>query len=47
MSDIEKMISDYEGIRIKFVGLSGAETSLDLDSWRDEKEFSNLYLDEQ
>ena len=47
MSDIEKMISDYEGIRIKFVGLSGAETSLDLDSWRDEKEFSNLYIDEQ
>ena len=45
MSDIEKMFSDYEGLSIKFVGLSGAETSLDLDSRRDEKEFDNLYND--
>jgi hypothetical protein len=47
MSDIEKMFSDYEGLSLKFVGLTGAETSLDLDSRRDEKEFSNLDLDEQ
>ena len=47
MSDIEKMFSDYEGLSIKFVGLSGAETSLDLDSRRDEKEFDNLYIDGQ
>ena len=44
MSDLEKMLSDYEGLRLKFVGLSGAGTSLDLDSRRDEKEFNNLYL---
>lgn len=44
MSDIEKMISNYEGLRLKFVGLSGAGTSLDVDSRRDEKKFDNLYL---
>jgi len=43
MSELEMMISDYEGLRLKFVGLSGAGTSLDLDSRRDEKKFSNLY----
>ena len=44
ISDIEKMISNYEGLRLKFVGLSGAGTSLDIDSRRDEKKFDNLYL---
>ena len=44
MSELEKMLSDYEGLRLKFVGLSGAGTSLDLDSRRDEKKFSKLYL---
>lgn len=43
MSDLEKMLSDYGDLRLKFVGLSGAGTSLDLDSTRDEKEFNNLY----
>ncbi len=47
MSDLERMFSDYEGIRLKFVGISGAETSLDLDSRRDEKEFSKLYINGQ
>ena len=44
MSELEKMLSDYEGLRLKFVGLSGAGTSLDLDSRRDEKKFSKLYV---
>ena len=44
MSELEKMLSDYEGLRLKFVGLSGAGTSLDLDSRRDEKKFSKLRL---
>lgn len=44
MSELEKMLSDYEGLRLKFVGLSGAGTSLDLDSRRDEKKFSKLHL---
>ena len=44
ISDIERMFSDYEGLRLKIVGLSGAGTSLDLDSRRDEKKFNNLYL---
>jgi CTP:molybdopterin cytidylyltransferase MocA len=44
MSELEKMISDYEGLRLKFVGLSGAGTSLDLDSRRDEKKFNKLRL---
>jgi CTP:molybdopterin cytidylyltransferase MocA len=39
MSELEKIVSDYEGLRLKFVGLSGAGTSLDLDSRRDEKKF--------
>ena len=42
MSEIEKMLSDYEGLRLKLVGLSGAGTSLDLDSRRDEKKFNKL-----
>ena len=44
MTDIEKMISNYEGLRLKFVGLSGAGTSLDVDSRRDERKIDNLYL---
>ena len=44
MSELEKMLSDYEGLSLKFVGLSGAGTSLDLDSRRDEKKFSKLRL---
>lgn len=44
MSEIEKMLSDYEGLKLKLVGLSGAGTSLDVDSRRDEKKFDNLYL---
>ena len=44
MSELEKMLSDYEGLRLKYVGLSGAGTSLDLDSRRDEKKFSKLRL---
>ena len=44
MSELEKMLSDYEGLRLKLVGLSGAGTSLDLDSRRDEKKFNKLYL---
>ena len=44
MSELEKILSDYEGLRLKFVGLSGAGTSLDLDSRRDEKKFSKLRL---
>jgi len=44
ISDIEKMFFDYEGLRLKIVGLSGAGTSLDIDSTRDEKKFHNLDL---
>ena len=44
MSELEKMFSDYEGLKMKFVGLKGAGTSLDLDSKRDEKSFANLSL---
>lgn len=44
MSELEKMASDYEGLRLKFVGLSGAGTSLDLDSRRDERKFDKLHL---
>ena len=44
MSEIEKMFFNYEGLSIKFVGLRGAGTSLDIDSRRDEKKFHNLYL---
>jgi hypothetical protein len=43
MSDIEKMFLDYEGLRLKFVGLSGPGASLDLDSRRDEKKMSDVY----
>jgi len=42
MSDIEKMFFDYEGLRLKIVGLSGAGTSLDIDSTRDEKKLHDL-----
>jgi len=44
MSDIEKMFFDYEGLKLKIVGLSGAGTSLDIDSTRDEKKFHDLYI---
>lgn len=44
MSDIEKMFFDYEGIRLKMVGLSGPGTSLDLDSSRDEKHMHEVSL---
>ena len=42
MSDIEKMFFDYENLKMKMVGLSGAGTSLDLDSSRDEKKMNDL-----
>ena len=44
MSDVEKMFYEYEGLRIKMVGLSGAGTSLDLDSSRDEKHLHDMSL---
>lgn len=44
MSDIEAMFHEYEGIRMKIVGLSGAGTSLDLDSSRDERQMHDLSL---
>jgi hypothetical protein len=44
MSEIEKMFFDYEGLRLKIVGLRGPGTSLDIDSTRDEKKFHDLYL---
>ena len=43
MSEIEQMFFNYEGLRLKIVGLKGAGTSLDIDSTRDEKKFHNLY----
>jgi CTP:molybdopterin cytidylyltransferase MocA len=44
MSDVETMFNEYEGLRIKMVGLSGAGTSLDLDSSRDEKQLHDMSL---
>jgi hypothetical protein len=44
MSEIEKMFFDYENLSIKYVGLNGAGTSLDLDSTRDEKQFDSLSI---
>jgi hypothetical protein len=44
MSEIEEMFFNYEGLRLKIVGLKGAGTSLDIDSTRDEKKFHDLYL---
>ncbi|MFC1884162.1 hypothetical protein ACFL2O_05270 [Thermodesulfobacteriota bacterium] len=44
MSGIEKMFFDYENLSIKYVGLNGAGTSLDLDSTRDEKQFDSLSI---
>lgn len=44
ISEIEKMFFNYEGLRLKIVGLSGAGASLDVDSRRDEKKFNDLYL---
>lgn len=44
MSELERIVSGYEGLSLKFVGLRGAGTSLDLDSWRDERRFSRLRL---
>ena len=44
MSEIEKMVFNYEGLRLKIVGLRGAGTSLDIDSTRDEKQFHNLHV---
>lgn len=46
MSDIEQMFFDYEGLKLKMVGVSGAGTSLDLDSTRDEKQLHDFSLDE-
>ena len=43
MQELERMFYDYEGVTIKFVGLSGAGTSLDIDSTRDHKKFHDLY----
>ena len=42
MSEVEKMFFDYEGLSIKMVGLSGAGSSLDIDSTRDEKQLNDL-----
>ena len=42
MSEIETMFTNYEGLRLKIVGLRGAGTSLDIDSTRDEKKFHDL-----
>ena len=44
MSEVEKMFFDYEGLRLKIVGLRGAGASLDIDSTKDMKKFNNLYL---
>lgn len=44
MSDIETMFYEYEGFRLKMVGLSGAGTSLDLDSTRDERQLHDWSL---
>jgi hypothetical protein len=44
MSEVETMFNEYEGLRIKMVGLSGAGTSLDLDSTRDEKQMHDMSL---
>ena len=44
MSEIEKMFVNYENLTLKFVGLRGAGTSLDIDSTRDEKKFHDLHL---
>jgi CTP:molybdopterin cytidylyltransferase MocA len=44
MSEIEKMFFNYEGLRLKIVGLKGAGASLDIDSTKDVKRFQNLYL---
>ncbi len=44
MSEIENLFYEYEGVRLKLVGLSGAGTSLDLDSTRDEKQYHDLPL---
>ena len=42
MSEVEKMVMDYEQLKIKLVGLSGAGSSLDMDSTRDEKKMTDL-----
>jgi CTP:molybdopterin cytidylyltransferase MocA len=44
MSDIEKMFFNYEGLKLKIVGLSGPGSALDIDSTRDEKKFHDLQL---
>lgn len=46
MSDIEQMFFDYEGLKLKMVGLSGAGTSLDLDSSRDERKLHDFSFEE-
>ena len=43
MSEIEEMFFNYEGLRIKLVGLGDPDISLDIDSTRDEKTFNTLY----
>ena len=45
ISDIEKMFFEYENLSLKIVGLSGAGTSLDLDSARDEKKMHDLSIE--
>lgn len=44
MSEIEKMISDYEGLSMKIVGLSRPGTALDIDSTRDKRIFAKMRL---
>ncbi len=42
MSEIEQMFFEYQKLKIKVVGLSGAGASLDLDSTRDERKMNDL-----
>lgn len=42
MSEVEKMFYDYQHLKTKLVGLSGAGSSLDMDSTRDEKQMNDL-----
>ena len=46
MSDVEQMFFDYEGLKLKMIGLSGAGTSLDLDSTRDERKLHDFSFEE-
>lgn len=42
LSELERMFCDYENLSTKVVGLSGAGSSLDVDSTRDEKKLNDL-----